>query len=204
MKVRRPLARTAVQVVDSPGYPIHCFPHFSLEANIEGSKRSIRRGDSAGHRPDSPPRRSESQTARTRCSLGKLAIPLSTATSDQSVWGVATWVDIDPRIDFFSIYISGLTNAYRWTDPPGAFKAGDPPATGRKFTHKTLQLNFWRPGDEFRLLEDEIMLGAPADKVNKHANPDQEEATPPEAGQSPGSPGRRSWDKIIDYRWVFR
>ena len=198
-----PAGAPAVEVVDSPGYPIHCFPHFSLEAKIEGSRKVYH--DELIPLALDPIRRREDPNRKfeNSVSLGKLAIPLSTATDDQSVYGIATWVDVDPRIDFFAIYISGLTNAYRWTDPPGAFKAGDPPATGRKFSYKTLQLNFWRPGDEFRLLEDEIMLGAPADTVNKPANPD-EEATAPEAGPPAGSPSGRSWDKIIDYRWVFR
>ena len=88
-------------------------------------------------------------------------IPISTDRADKSVWGVATWEDVDPRIDFFSIYVQGLSNAYRWIDPPGGFKKGDPPGQGRIFTTKTLRLNFWRPGDEF--LEDlqEIRFGIP-------------------------------------------
>ncbi len=104
---------------------------------------------------------------------------------------------------FFRFTCTGLTNAYRWTDPPGAFKAGDPPATGRKFTHKTLQLNFWRPGDEFGMYEDQIYIGSPADKVTKPADPDN-----PALRRQPATPlprrGQRNWDKIIDYRWVFR
>ena len=57
--------------------------------------------------------------------------------------------------------IEGLTNAYRWEDPEGAWNDGDPPGTGRTFTTKTLQLNFWRPGDEFDPHEDEIRFGIP-------------------------------------------
>ena len=34
----------------------------------------------------------------------------------ETLWGVATWEDIDPRIVRFSIYVSGLTNAYKWKD----------------------------------------------------------------------------------------
>jgi hypothetical protein len=79
--------------------------------------------------------------------------------ADNRVWGVATWTDVDPRIDFFSVYVAGLTNAYRWEDPAGAYKAGDPPGTGRQFTRKTLQLNFWRPGDEHLQDEKEIRFG---------------------------------------------
>ena len=83
-------------------------------------------------------------------------IPLSTDLVDHSVWGVATWEDIDPRVDFFSISVQGLSNAYRWVDPPEAFKRGDPPGKGRELAQKTLMLNFWRPGDEY--VEDQRII----------------------------------------------
>ena len=78
-------------------------------------------------------------------------------------WGVATWEDLDPRIDRFSIYVRGLTNAYKWRDAKGAFKKGDPIGTGRRLARKTLKLNFWRPGDEFYEREDEIRRGIPGE-----------------------------------------
>ena len=74
---------------------------------------------------------------------------------------MATWTDIDQRTDRFSIYVQGLTNAYRWEDPQGAFQAGADPMTGRRFTYKTLQLNFWRAGDAIDPREDEIRFGVP-------------------------------------------
>jgi hypothetical protein len=86
-------------------------------------------------------------------------IPLSTADEDHSVWGVATWEYIDPNIDFFSIYVKGLTNAYRFGDPAGAFKQGDPAGKGRVYVQKTLKLNFWRPGDKYDPNEDELYYG---------------------------------------------
>ncbi len=93
--------------------------------------------------------------------MSNTPIDVSTPGDDHSVWGVATWTDIDPRIDFFSIYVGGLTNAYRFEDPPGAYQEGAPPGTGRKYTQKTLKLNFWRPGDEFKMDEREIYYGIP-------------------------------------------
>ena len=104
-------------------------------------------------------------------------IPVSTPEDDRSVWGVVTWEDVDPRIDFFTVDVKGLSSAYRWEDPEGAFKAGDKPATGRKLTQKTLQLNFWRPGDEFTADEQPVYLGH--DPKNS------------EAGK-------------VDYQWIFR
>jgi len=97
--------------------------------------------------------------------ISKQPIPVSDGRIDRSVWGVATWVDVDPRVDFFSIYVGGLTNAYRWTDTPAAYHAGDTPGRGRQFVHKTLQLNFWRPGDGLTPNERDFRYGVPLDKA---------------------------------------
>lgn len=84
----------------------------------------------------------------------------------ETVWGVVTWEDVDPRIDFFSIFIQGLSNAYDWKETRQSYalvdrpqKPSDWPAFGRKLNYKTLQLNFWRPGDEYYETEDEIRYG---------------------------------------------
>ena len=107
-------------------------------------------------------------------------IPLSKGREDNSVWGVATWVDVDARMDKFSIYVEGLTNAYRWQDrddqdpkprpldrPKIVLRdAQDKPIRKplrkeRVMRRKTLRLRFWRPGDEFYQSEREIRYGAP-------------------------------------------
>ena len=93
--------------------------------------------------------------------MSEQPIPLSTADDDHSVWGVATWEFVDPRIDFFKIYVKGLTNAYRFADQAGAYKIGDTPGTGRVFAQKTLKLNFWRPGDDIDPTKEEIYLRHP-------------------------------------------
>ncbi|MEX2187281.1 MAG: hypothetical protein WD875_10820 [Pirellulales bacterium] len=95
--------------------------------------------------------------------MAQTTIPLSTDRVDRSVWGVVTWEDIDPRTDFLSVYVQGLTNAYKWEDTPAAIQPGSPPATGRKFLQRTLKLNFWRPGDEFEENEREIHYGVPGE-----------------------------------------
>jgi hypothetical protein len=97
--------------------------------------------------------------------ISKQPIPVSDGRIDRSVWGVATWVDVDPRVDFFSIYVGGLTNAYHWTDTPAAYHVGDAPGRGRQFVHKILQLNFWRAGDELLPNEREFRYGVPLDKA---------------------------------------
>jgi hypothetical protein len=81
----------------------------------------------------------------------------------QTFWGVATWEDIDPKITHYSIFVNGLTNAYRFTDDPGVYKAGDPIGKGRHLTRKTLKLNFWKPGDPYLEHEEEVRYGVPGE-----------------------------------------
>jgi hypothetical protein len=94
--------------------------------------------------------------------ISEIDVAVSTEEEDHSVWGVATWVGVDPRTDFFGVFVQRLTNAYRWEDPEGALGVGDPPGTGRIYEFKTLQLNFWRPGDSVREHQGEIRFGMPS------------------------------------------
>ena len=78
-------------------------------------------------------------------------VPYSAEGEDKTVWGVFTWEDIDPRTDYLSIYIRGLSNSYRIT-------------ADKKLTYKTLELNFWRPGDADDEHENEIRYGVPHER----------------------------------------
>ena len=75
-----------------------------------------------------------------------------TDTFDNSVWGVATWTNVDPRTDFFSVLVTGLTNAQQLKQEGNEIK----------YLQKTLVLNFSRPGDTVNELEDHIRYGVPA------------------------------------------
>ena len=81
----------------------------------------------------------------------------------QTFWGIATWEDIDPKITHYSIFVNGLTNAYRFSDDPGVYKPGDPIGKGRHLTRKTLKLNFWKPGDPYLEHEEEVRFGVPGE-----------------------------------------
>jgi hypothetical protein len=75
-------------------------------------------------------------------------------------WGVAIWEDIDPRIDYFSIYVRGLTNAMRWRQIPGStIGPDDPPGIHMEHALEALRLDFWRPGDDRDEVEEEISVG---------------------------------------------
>jgi hypothetical protein len=83
--------------------------------------------------------------------MSKAKIPEVTADSDVGVWGVAIWQDVDPQLDYVSVYASGLTNAYRIVRKDDAIS----------FKRKTLQLNFFRAGDTIDETRDRVKYGIP-------------------------------------------
>jgi len=140
-------------------YSIRFFPHFVMECHQEKKAyldRVIPLAVKAIQAREDPNTRLFNSVQ-----ISQVPVQVSTDRVDRSVWGVATWESIDRGTDYFSIYVQGLTNAYRWEDPKGAYKEGDPPGTGRRYQHKNLQLNFWRPGDRINEHEGEIRFGIP-------------------------------------------
>jgi hypothetical protein len=121
--------------------------------------------------------------------ISRKPIPLNTEDNPQQVWGLVTWEDIDPRLTYFSVYVKGLTNAYKPVDLPDVFKPGNPPGTGRDILAKTLQLNFWRPGDTVNEVEDEVYYGVPYD---------------PEAERQSEILRAFGVQERVDYLWVYR
>ena len=85
----------------------------------------------------------------------------------QTVWGVATWTGVDPRIDKFSIYVSGLTNACRWEldeeDLENVGAADAQVGAGRAIWRKVLKINFYNPGDEAHSGGKEIYNNLPGE-----------------------------------------
>jgi len=85
--------------------------------------------------------------------IARQELKLSRTEQDNAVWGVATWTDVDPRVDFFAIDVRGLTNAYQMTVASGGEK---------RYLRKTLRIYFWRPGDSIEVARDRVFLGPPA------------------------------------------
>jgi hypothetical protein len=82
--------------------------------------------------------------------MSKTKIPLAKNEADAGVWGVAVFENVDPRLDYVSVFVAGLTNAFR---------IGNTPKSPNRI--KTLQLNFWRPGDVLAEEIDRINYGIP-------------------------------------------
>jgi hypothetical protein len=84
--------------------------------------------------------------------IARTQLPLAEGKSDGGVWGVATWINVDPRINYVSLRVKGLTNAYRIVNNADGSKS---------FRFRELQLNFYRPGDIRREALDRISQGIP-------------------------------------------
>ena len=80
--------------------------------------------------------------------LDSAAMAASDLQPGEERWGVAIWEAVDPRIDYFSISVRGLTNAIEWRTRTGA-TVGPDDAPGRHMeqTLESLRLDFWHPGD---------------------------------------------------------
>jgi len=106
-------------------------------------------------------------------------IPRSSDEDAPGVWGVATWEDIDPNTDFFSVFVYGLTNAFQQEG-----EGDDAP-----YKKKALRLNFYRPGDTINQLDDHVRFGVPA-----FQDPAEQDYVLKQFGI----------ETRIDYEWVFR
>ena len=157
--------------------PRRFVPEFVIEAHdldAEGKKNYRAYLDRVVPAAVEPIRRREAggRLLHNSVTISDEPIPVAAGSEDDGTWGVAMWEDVDPNIDFFSIYVGGLTNAYDWNDPPGAYTAGDRPGKGRRFTQKMLQLNFWRPGDEYQEHEREVRFGVAPDRADLFGVPE--------------------------------
>ncbi len=111
--------------------------------------------------------------------ISRVKIPRTADLDAPGVWGVATWVDVDPNIDYISVNVFGLTNAFQ--------QDGEGPQA--PYRRKALMLNFYRPGDATDQLSDTVRFGVPA------YDDEEEQSYVLE---------KYGLDKRLDYRWVFR
>ena len=130
--------------------PIRFLPHFVLESR-EGLAEDEGLASYRAYLDRLVPSAMEAirlREDRSRQFLDSAAMAASDIPPGEERWGVAIWEAVDPRIDYFSIYVRGLTNAIRWRPRPGVeIGPDDPPGRHIEQTLESLRLDFWRPGD---------------------------------------------------------
>jgi hypothetical protein len=111
--------------------------------------------------------------------ISRVEIAQSNDDLAPGTWGVVTWEDVDPNIDFLTVSVFGLTNAFEQ----------DGVAADSPYRRKALELNFYRPGDSMNQTEDLIRFGVPAFKDEK---------------ELANILKQYGLQERLDYRWVFR
>ncbi|MCA8984310.1 MAG: hypothetical protein R3C12_03335 [Planctomycetaceae bacterium] len=72
---------------------------------------------------------------------GPIPAPSTDAPGEENaLYGLAIFRGVDPAIDHFMLYLSGFSNGY---------KVGQGPDGEPLLMRKTIQQQFWRPGDKF-------------------------------------------------------
>jgi hypothetical protein len=153
-----PVKRTEL-TVETFEAPIRWMPHFVLESHeglSDDEGLTAYRGYLDRLVPAAMPliRRREDPARRF---LDSAAMAEQELAAGEERWGVAVWEDVDPRIDYFSIYVRGLTNAIDWKVRED--RRADAPTSLSRDTLKALRLDFWRPGDSRDEAEEEMSIG---------------------------------------------
>ena len=146
---------TEVNIVDIPPSPIRTLLRFQIvskernfmqDASIEPvAKAAIEAKERLGKELLDP------------IEMSQISIPID----GTPVWGVAIWMDVDPKADFFAVDVRGLTSAYQ-------MRSDD--AASTKYERKTLRIYHWRAGDDLSPENHRIRLGIPP-----FVGPDKEE-----------------------------
>lgn len=144
--------------------PVRFIPHFVLESldpviDADGIARYRAYLDRLVPNAIPAIRREEKFPADQRL-FDSASMTASDMAPGESRWGVAIWEDVDPRIDFFSIYVRGLTNAMHWRRRANAeIRGTDPPAAHMEQALESLRLDFWRPRSGGRGEGTELSVG---------------------------------------------
>jgi hypothetical protein len=140
----------AQRAVETFEKPVRFLPHFVLESR-EGLADDEGLSSYRAYLDRLVPSAMDAIRLRedpSRQFLDSAAMSASDIPPGEERWGVAIWEAVDPRIDYFSIYVGGLTNAIRWRPrPKAAIGPDDPPGQHIEQTLESLRLDFWRPGD---------------------------------------------------------
>lgn len=143
----------AVNELDAPVLPSKFIPEFTLVTD-DGDEPKIYADRIL---PEALPliERRERRAYKSSVSVVQSLMPPVPADAPEQpfIYGVATFVDIDPDADRYTLYLTGFSNGVQLT--PG-------PDGSTIVQHKTIEMKYWRPGDRFDQQEREIRLeGSP-------------------------------------------
>ena len=124
----------------------------------------------------------------------------------ETVWGIAMWKDFDQDIKEFSIFVSGLSNAYLWNVDKERYQPGVI-GSGYQMSRKTLKLNFWAPGAAEHLLNKQIRFGTKPSYTEKKRDPATQKDVrklDPATGSFVPVEQKKQDRPPVDFEWVYR
>jgi len=154
--------------VDAPeGFPLQV-PRFVLRGDDEGKQQfypdevNLQIQRSVFMR-EFKERSAELRLLNSVQAITEIIEPVSVTDPDplqKAVYGVAVWRNVDPKIDYLTVIMSGFSNAYRISQND----AGE-----TIFEHKVIEQKFGRPGDIYNQQESEFrVLGNPSWHYRQH------------------------------------
>jgi hypothetical protein len=154
------------QVINNTGEPRTFIPEFELVTHDKPGvyhDQVLPKVQEAIRRVEDPTQHLDIKNSVT---IASEPIPASKKDAyPRAVTGVATWDDVNPDSNRYSIFVSGLSNGWSIDD-------------NKVVRRKTLQLNFRRVGDRFYMDSREIRFVPPAEwlyRATKLTRPDEEE-----------------------------
>jgi hypothetical protein len=98
------------------------------------------------------------------------------AKSEKSLYGMLIWRGVDPKADYFTVYLTGFNSAYRKIKGPDGKEL---------IVHRVIQQQYWRPGDRFDQNEKEFRFRGEPKWIDR---PDEPQAKPVTAIRSTNRP----------------
>ena len=159
MQENKDTGQRTTKVFDTP---VQFFPQFVLETNegISESDGTIAYRAYLDRLVPTAMKAIQQREDPNRPLLDSVQMSIGEIETDAERWGVAIWEDIDPRIDFFTIFVRGLTNSMRWRSREDNKNDNNNPAENEnEYSLESLRLDFWRPGDDLDESDEEINVG---------------------------------------------
>ncbi len=145
----RSIANAPVNEIDAPVIPPQFIPVFTLKTSDTDEPKIYQ--DQVLPEAVAAINQREKSSYKTSVSVvSDLPEATEPGSPNQKVLqGIATWTNIDPKADRYTVYLTGFSNGFRKVPGPDGEEV---------VQWKTIQMKYWRPGDELNQREPEIRI----------------------------------------------
>jgi hypothetical protein len=139
----------AVNELDAPVLPEKFIPEFTL-VTTDGDKPQVYHDQILPEALAAIERRERRKHSSTVNVVEDVPPAVAKDAPEQNeIYGVATFLGVDPEADRYTLYLTGFSNGVKTVTSPDG---------GTVVQNKTIEMKYWRPGDEFDRTEPELRL----------------------------------------------